>query len=58
MQSGLVEVPLGGGQVLFPVSVRSPTQPTTFRSPATAVERTRAKDAWNAAIRLKALVEL
>ncbi|VTT99519.1 unnamed protein product [Gemmataceae bacterium] len=58
MQSGLIEVPLGGGQVRFPVPVRPPTYPPTFRDLATAVERTRAKDAWNAALRLKALVEL
>jgi hypothetical protein len=58
MQTGLIEVPLGGGQVRFPVPARPPALPPTFRGLPTAVERTRAKDARNAAIRLKALVEL
>jgi len=58
MQNDLIEVPLGGGQVRFPVPVRPPTYPPTFRGLATAVDRTRAKDAWNAALWLKALVEL
>lgn len=58
MENALVEIPLAGGQIRFPVPIKPATLPAIFRELPTEVERRRAKDAWNAALRLEVLIDL
>ena len=59
MTPGITEMLSGaGGQVGFKVPDRACTPPRPILALSTAVERNRAKDAWNAAQRLRLLIDL